>query len=150
MRHFSIIWGIRFGGSSSEICMVVSAFMISWYYNSHRSKGEVIRATFFFKLQRDIAGLQVEKHCCPHYHTPQTLSRNKISLLHWSWSSIFQQVELASTIFNTFFQLARKNICCVAMFEVGGDTCNNAFKLATQQINVACKLKKNVARITGP
>ena len=36
------------------------------------------------------------------------------------------------------------------MFEVGGNTCNNAFKLATQQINVACKLKKNVARITGP
>ena len=33
----------------------------------------VIRATFFFNLQR--------KRCCTYYHKPQTLPRNKILLL---------------------------------------------------------------------
>ena len=40
-----------------------------------------------------------------------------------SWSSMLQQIELASTFFNKFFQLA---------------------------IMLRCKLKENVARITGP
>ena len=30
-------------------------------------------------------------------------------------------------------QLATTKFCCVAMFEVGGNTCNNAFQLAKQQ-----------------
>ena len=63
-----------------------------------------------------------------YYHPPQTWSRNKISLL---------QVELASTFFNKFFQLATTKFCCVTMFEVGGNTCNNAFQLAMQQCCVA-------------
>ena len=37
----------------------------------------VIRATFFFNLQRN----NVEKRCCTYYHKPQTLPRNKILLL---------------------------------------------------------------------
>ena len=56
---------------------------------------------------------------------------------------MLQQVELASTFFNNFFKLATTKFCCVTMFEVGGNTCKNATLLR-------CKLKKNVARITGP
>ena len=32
----------------------------------------------FLQLARNIVALQVEKCCCPYYHPPQTLSRNKI------------------------------------------------------------------------
>ena len=46
---------------------------------------------------------------------------------------MLQQVELASTFSNKFFQLATKKLCWVTMFEVGANTCNNAFQLATQQ-----------------
>ena len=35
----------------------------------------------FLQLARNIVALQVEKRCCTYYHPPQTLSRNKISLL---------------------------------------------------------------------
>ena len=49
---------------------------------------------------------------------------------------MLQQVELAST-------------SSVTLFEVGGNSCNNAFQLA-RSTTVACKLKKNVVRITGP
>ena len=30
-------------------------------------------------------------------------------------------------------QLATMTFCCMTMFELGGNTCNNAFQLATQQ-----------------
>ena len=48
-----------------------------------------------------------------------------------------QQVELASTFLNTFFQIATK-FCCATVFEVGGNTRNNAFQLATQQEEKCC------------
>ena len=54
-----------------------------------------------------------------------------------NWSSMLQQVELASTFFNKSFQFATTKFCCVTMFEVGGNTCNNAFQLATSQCYVA-------------
>ena len=73
----------------------------------------------FLQLSSNIVALQVEKRCCTYYHPPQTLSRNKISLL---------KVEAA--FFNKFFQLS-------TMFEVSGNTANNAFQLAMQQCCVA-------------
>ena len=39
----------------------------------------------------------------------------------------------SSTCCNMLLQLATTKFCCVTMFEVGGNTCNNAFQLATQQ-----------------
>ena len=50
-----------------------------------------------------------------------------------SRSSMLQQVELASAFLKKCFQLATTTFCCLGMFEVGGNTCNNAFQLATQQ-----------------
>ena len=78
----------------------------------------------FLQLARNNVALQVEKRCCTYYHPPQTLSRNKISLLQveaaccskLNWRLLF------STI---FFQLATTEFCCVTMFEVGGNTCND-------------------------
>ena len=59
---------------------------------------------------------------------------------------MLQQVELASNFFNIFFQLATTTFFCVqTIFEVGG----NATMLFNLQRNI-CKLKENVARITGP
>ena len=65
-------------------------------------KGEVIRATNCCNLQRNIVALQVENRCCTYYHPPQTL-------------------------FNMLQHAATTKFCCVTMFEVGGNTCNNAF-----------------------
>ena len=76
----------------------------------------VIRATFFFNLQRN----NVEKRCCTYYHKPQTLPRNKILLL---------QVE---NLLRHALQLATTKLCCVAIFEVGCNMCNNAFQLLQQ------------------
>ena len=50
---------------------------------------------------------------------------------------MLHQVELTSTFFNKFFQLATTKFCCVTMFKVGGNTFNNAFQLAMQQCSVA-------------
>ena len=44
---------------------------------NNRSKGQVIRVTFSFKLSRNIAALQVEKRCCPYHHRALNLPRNK-------------------------------------------------------------------------
>ena len=53
---------------------------------------------------------------------------------------MLQQVELASTFFNKFFQLATTKSCCVTMFEVGGNTCNNAY--VQQRNNVALQVEE--------
>ena len=76
----------------------------------------------------------LKRRCCTYYHPPQTLSRNKISLLKVE-AGMLQQIELFPTI---FFQLATTKFCCVTMFEVGSNTCNDA------------SFQENVARITGP
>ena len=47
---------------------------------------------------------------------------------------MLQQVELASTFFNKFFQLATTKYFCVTMFGVGGNTCNKPFQHATQHV----------------
>ena len=47
----------------------------------------------------------------------------------------------SSTCCNMLLQLATTKFCCVTMFEVGGNTCNNAFQLATQQCCVQVEEK---------
>ena len=67
----------------------------------YSSKSEVIQAINCCNLQRNIVALQVQKRCCTrYYHPPQTLSRNKISLLQveaacctkLNWRLLFQQI----------------------------------------------------------
>ena len=74
----------------------------------------------------------VEKRCCTYYHPTQTLSRNKILflLVKENW---LKKVDGSLTCCNMLLQLATTKFCCVTMFEVGGNACNNAFQLATQQ-----------------
>ena len=81
-------------------------------------KGPVIQATFLFNFQCSIVALQVEKRCSTYYHPTQPLLCNKI----------LKKVDASSTCCNMLFQLAITNV-----FEVGGNTCNNAFQLAMQQ-----------------
>ena len=57
-----------------------------------------------------------------------------------SWKNLLKKLYASSSCCNMLLQLATTKFCCVTMFEVGGNTCNN----------VAWKLKGNVARITGP
>ena len=93
----------------------------------------------FLQLAHNIVALQVEKRCCTYYHPPQTLLRNKISLLQveaaccvkLNWGQLFQRI----------FSTCNNKFCCVTMFEVRSNTYNNAFQLAMQQF---------VARITLP
>ena len=95
-------------------------------------KGEVIRATNCCNLQRNIVALQVEKRRCTYYHPPQTLSRDKILLLH---------VEVACCsklcwrlLFSTrFFYLQQQNFVAWQCLRWVGNTANNAFQLATWQ-----------------
>ena len=62
------IWGTLItGGGEGQYCYALYSIETL----------EVIRATFFFNLQRNIVALQVEKRSCTYYHPPQTLSRNK-------------------------------------------------------------------------
>ena len=49
------------------------------------------------------------------------------------WKNLLKKVDVSSTCCNMLPQLATTKFCCVTMFEVGGNTCNNAFQLATQQ-----------------
>ena len=74
-------------------------------YTDHY-KGEVIRAT-------NCCNLQVEKRCCAYYHPPQTLSRNKISLL---------QVEAACC----------SKLNCVYFFSTNFSTCKQQNFVAWQ------------------
>ena len=69
---------------------------------------------------RNIVALQVEKRCCTHYHPPQTLSRNKISLLQVE-AACCSKLNWRLIFFNKFFQLATTKFCCETMFEVGGN-----------------------------
>ena len=97
----------------------------------------VLKANIFLQLARNIVALQVDKRCCTFYHTPRALLRNKILLLQVEAACCMHQVELASTFFNKFFQLATTNFVALQCFEVGGNTCNNASQLAMQQCCVA-------------
>ena len=96
-------------------------------------------------LQRNgIVALQVEKRCCTSYHPPQTLSRNKICCC-----KLKKFVEKRRRQFNMLLQLPTTKFCCLTMFAMGDNTCNNAFQLATQQCCVQAE-EKYIARITGP
>ena len=94
-----------------------------------------IRATNCCNLQRNIVALEVEKRCCAYYHHSNIVTQQNFVVA--SWRSMLQQVELASTFFNKYFQLATTKFCCVTVFEVGGNTCNNASQLATQWCCIA-------------
>ena len=50
---------------------------------------------------------------------------------------VVKRVDASSTCCNMLLQLATTKFCCVTMFEVGGNTANNAFQLAMQQCCVA-------------
>ena len=102
----------------------------------------------FLQLSRNIVALQVEKRCCTYYHPLQTLSRNKISLL---------QVEAACCIklnwrllFSTNVFNLQQHIYFVAWHCLRWVVIRATTLLNLQRNNVACKLKNNVARITGP
>ena len=58
-----------------------------------------------------------------------------------SWKKLLKKVNASSTWCNMLLQLATTKFCCVTMFEVGGNTCNNAFQLATQQCCVQVEEK---------
>ena len=92
-------------------------------------KGELIRATNWCNLHRNIVALQVEKRSWPCYHPPQTLSRNKICCCKLKKCVV---VDASSTWWLIHLQRAITKFCCVTMFEVGGSTWNNAFQVATQ------------------
>ena len=116
------------GTRANSVTIICSKCNIKWYFKcvglSGMSSNEVCRYT---------------KWSCPCCFTMPNNSEpdlDKLSLqVLWC---ILQQVELASTFFNTFFKLTYNNkFYCVRMFEVGGNTCNNAFQLAMQQCCVA-------------
>ena len=74
------------------IIIIVGNYLLT--LNCFNSKSPVIRATFFFNLQ---------KRCCTYYHPLQTLSRNKILLLQVKAACC---IKLNWTFFNKVFQLA--------------------------------------------
>ena len=75
------------------------------------------------QLARNIVALQIEKRGCTYYRPPQTLSRNKICCC-----KLKKFVEKSRRHFNLLQQ-------------VGGNTANNAFQLATQQCCVKVEEK---------
>ena len=48
-----------------------------------------------------------------------------LSMVAASWTGVY--------FFQQIFSTCKNKFCCVTMFEVGGNTCNNAFQLAMQQ-----------------
>ena len=100
-------------------------------------KGPVIWATFFFNFQRNIvlrcklrsviAHITTHlKHC----HATQfcCCKLNKFVEKSRCQFKFLQHAKL---------QLATTKFCCMTMLEMGGNTCNNAFQLATQQCCIA-------------
>ena len=72
----------------------------------------------FLQLARNIVALQVEKLCCRYYHPPQTLSRNKISLLRDNVVTRWVVIR-ATTLFNlqcNNVSLQVAAICCSYYF----------------------------------
>ena len=68
------------------------------------------------------------------------MSRNKICCCKLK-KHLLKKVDASSTCCNMLLQLATTKFGCVTMFEVGGNTCNNAFQLATQQCCVQVEEK---------
>ena len=57
-------------------------------------------------------------------------------LLQVHLKNLLKNVDASSTCCNRLLQLATTKFCCLTMFGVGGNTCNNAFQFATQQCSV--------------
>ena len=79
----------------------------------------------------DITIIFVNKQHCCRCRLKSVVARSTTHLKHchetkFRCCKLKQQVEVGSTFFNN-------KICCVIMFEVGDNTCNNAFQFATQQ-----------------
>ena len=88
-------------------------------------KGEVITNNKLLQL--------ATQHCCVsswkallHVLPPTSNIVTQQNFVVASWSSMLQQVELASTFLNKSFQLTTTKFCGVIMFGVSGNACNNA------------------------
>ena len=69
-----------------------------------------MQATNYCNLPRNnIIALEIEERCYTYYHPPQTLSRNKISLLQVEAACCSK---LKTTFFNKYFNLQQQ--CLVA------------------------------------
>ena len=103
-------------------------------------EGPVIRATFFFNLQT--------QHCCVASWKallavlpPTSNIVTRQNLLLQVEKFFLKKVDASSTWCNMLLQLTTMKFCRVTMFEMGGNTCNNAFQLATQQCCVQVEEK---------
>ena len=77
--------------------------------------------TYIFTLLLYLYAICVHQHC---HETKFRCCKLKQHVAA-SWTGVYFFQQICSTCNNKF--------CCVTMFEVGGNTCNNAFQLATQQ-----------------
>ena len=80
---------------------------------------------------KTIVALQVEKRCYVLPPTSNIVTQQNFVVA--SWKNLLRKVNTSSTYCNMLLQLSTTKFCCVTMFEVGGNTCNNAFQLATQR-----------------
>ena len=87
-------------------------------------KAQYIGATFFFNLQRNIITLL---HVLPSTSNIVTQQNFVVCTL----KNLLKKSRRSSTCCNMLLQLATTKFCCVTMFEVGGNTRNNAFQLAS-------------------
>ena len=83
---------------------------------------------FFLQLARNIVALQVEKRCWPYYNPPQTLSRNKISLLQVE-AAYCSKLKWRLHFVKQIFATCNNKFCCVTMFEVDGKYVQQRFYL---------------------
>ena len=74
----------------------------------------------------------IEKRCWPYY-TTHLKHCHATKFVAASWKNLLKKVDANSTWCNMLLQLATTKFCWVTMFEVGGNTCSNAFQVATQQ-----------------
>ena len=66
--------------------------------------------------------------CCTYYYPLKTLSRKKTCQLKFFFEKSRRQFK-CSTCCNMLLQLGTTKFCCVTMFEVVGNTCNNVLHL---------------------
>ena len=104
-------------------------------HTSEWEKSPVIRATFFINLHATMLRCKLKsvvvritthlKHC--HATKFRCCKLKQHVAASWTGANVFQHI----------FSTCNNKFCCVTMFEVGGNTANNAFQLAMQQCCVA-------------
>ena len=112
---------------------------ILWYRGSARftwqtTKSPVIRTTFFFNLQYNIVALQVEKRCCTCYHAPTS---NIVTQQNFVVASLQNVDVIQFNLLQHAASTCNNEIFLRYMFEVCGNTYNNAFQFSTQQCCIA-------------